>query len=131
MNYFEVKFKLDKKAKIILVEAVNYTDAETIAYREWAGVAEHTFEITNISKKKFNVVSLDEAYVHFFVGKMVFPYINDNGEEKSTTDIYLIQHDTFEEALSKMKELAKGQSKGFPIAFQEYMLEEVVPIEVK
>ena len=102
--------------KRYVFDAMSFTEAETVALEEISAYYNDVY-IVDISRAKFREVTFsdnvtDELWVKAKIG---FITINDNGVEKVSKSLYLIQCSSTEDAQNKIKELFNGSMSDYKV----------------
>lgn len=116
-NYFKcevayVKGSETEEEKLVtehyLVEAVNYTEAETVIHQKMEEMlAQVTFTVKKIDKAKIHeIIDLDGG-ADFWLAKTSFITTNDAGKEKKTVENVLVNASGIKKAMEKLVERFK------------------------
>ena len=125
-NYFLVKIKYEKtaeKGKIVkvselyLVDALSFTEAESIIIKEMRPFISGEFEVAAISKAKVNELFKSENGDKWFKCKVNFVTLDEEkGVEKLTATYMYVQSNDLKEARENLVEGMKGSMAGYIIA---------------
>ena len=141
-NYFECKVKFDNDAeggKIVktsetyLVEAMNFTDAETRITEEVAPFCSGEFEVTDIKKAKYEELFMSDREMDdkWYKVKVNFITLDEKSQtEKKSAHLMLVQSCGVKAALAKYEEGMKNSMMDWDIALiQETPILDVYSLE--
>lgn len=99
-----------KVTEIIVVDAVSFAEAEKRALKEMGSLVRGGADIRNINPAPYKSVFFDEEDGEkWFRAKLTFlSYDESTGKEKRTNSTYLVQADTFAEALHNVENVMEG-----------------------
>ena len=103
----------DKKVtEIVTVDAVSFAEAEKRALKEMGSIVRGGVDIKNINPAPYKSVFFDEKEGDkWFKVKLTFlSYDEATGKEKRTNSTYLVQADTFADALRNVESVMDGNS---------------------
>lgn len=120
-NWFEVsvsykKMQVDgtekKVTEIVTVDAVSFTEAEKRALKEMGILVRGGIDVKNINPAPYKSVFFDdEGGEKWFKAKLSFLcYDEATGKEKRFYSTYLVQADTFADALHNVESVMDGNS---------------------
>ena len=97
-----------KVTEIVTVDAVSFAEAEKRALKEMGSIVRGGVDIKNINPAPYKSVFFDEKW---FKAKLTFlSYDEATGKEKRTNSTYLVQADTFADALRNVESVMDGNS---------------------
>lgn len=101
-----------KVTEIVTVDAVSFAEAEKRALKEMGSIVRGGVDIKNINPAPYKSVFFDEKDGEkWFKAKLTFlSYDEDTGKEKRTNSTYLVQADTFADALRNVESVMDGNS---------------------
>ena len=101
-----------KVTEIVTVDAVSFAEAEKRALKEMGSIVRGGVDIKNINPAPYKSVFFDEKDGEkWFKTKLTFlSYDEDTGKEKRTNSTYLVQADTFADALRNVESVMDGNS---------------------
>lgn len=112
--YFKIKTEKEVNGEngqenvmeVVVLQAVNYTDAEAIATDIYEGL---THDVKKIEKVKFSeIIGVDiETEDPWILTNVTFKTVNDNGKEKKTTEPFLIKAEDVKSACNIVDEMYK------------------------
>lgn len=99
-----------KVTEIIVVDAVSFSEAEKRALKEMGSLVRGGADIRNINPAPYKSVFFDEEDGEkWFRAKLTFlSYDESTGKEKRTNSTYLVQANTFAEALHNVESVMDG-----------------------
>lgn len=99
-----------KVTEIAVVDAVSFSEAEKRALKERGSTVRGRVEVKNITPAPYKSVFFDDNDGEkWFKAKLSFiSYDEDSGKEKRTSSTYLVQADTFAEALHNVETVMDG-----------------------
>ena len=125
-NYFLVKIKYEKTAEegknvkvteLYLVDALSFTEAESIIIKEMRPFINGEFEVASISKAKVNELFESENGDKWFKCKVNFVTLDEEkGVEKLTPTYMYVQSNDLKEARENLVEGIKGSMADYVIA---------------
>ena len=101
-----------KVTEIVTVDAVSFAEAEKRALKEMGSIVRGGVDIKNINPAPYKSVFFDEKEGDkWFKVKLTFlSYDEATGKEKRTNSTYLVQADTFADALRNVESVMDGNS---------------------
>ena len=101
-----------KVTEIVTVDAVSFAEAEKRALKEMGSIVRGGVDIKNINPAPYKSVFFDEKEGDkWFKAKLTFlSYDEATGKEKRTNSTYLVQADTFADALHNVESVMDGNS---------------------
>lgn len=101
-----------KVTEIVTVDAVSFAEAEKRALKEMGSIVRGGVDIKNINPAPYKSVFFDEKDGEkCFKAKLTFlSYDEATGKEKRTNSTYLVQADTFADALRNVESVMDGNS---------------------
>lgn len=101
-----------KVTEIVTVDAVSFAEAEKRALKEMGSIVRGGVDIKNINPAPYKSVFFDEKDGEkWFKTKLTFlSYDEATGKEKRTNSTYLVQADTFADALRNVESVMDGNS---------------------
>ncbi len=101
-----------KVTEIVTVDAVSFAEAEKRALQEMGSIVRGGVDIKNINPAPYKSVFFDEKDGEKrFKAKLTFlSYDEATGKEKRTNSTYLVQADTFADALRNVESVMDGNS---------------------
>lgn len=123
---FEAKVRYEKvcertgSLKVVtekyLVEAVNFSDAETRMHKEFESLISGEFLVKGISNVNYADIIMGEGD-RWYKGKVSFVSIDENaGREKMVSHNVLVQADDVKQAYDNIQEAFKGMTVDYTIA---------------
>ena len=99
-----------KVSEVVVVDANSFTEAEKRALQEMGDIVRGGVEIKNINPAPYKSVFFDEAdREKWYRAKLSFiSYDEAAGKEKRTNSTYLVQADTFAQALRNVESVMRG-----------------------
>ena len=99
-----------KVTEIAVVDAVSFAEAEKRALKEMASLVRGGVEVKNINPAPYKSVFFDDNDGEkWFKAKLTFTtFDEDSGKEKRTSSTYLVQADTFADALHNVETVMDG-----------------------
>ncbi len=141
-NWFECKVKVDKtlengtQKKVTepyLVDAMNFTDAESRIIREITPYCNGQLEVVDIKRAKYSEMFTDDSDSadKWYKAKVVFVTLDEKSQtEKRTSTLMLIQAGSFKDALFTLEEGMKGGMADYEInTIQETNILDVFPYQ--
>lgn len=119
-TWFECKIRYDKvdesgvnKAvtETYVVDALSFTEAEEAIIKEMEPFISGEFEVKDIKKATYKEIffSDDSAADKWFKAKLQFITLDEKtGKEKKSSVLYILQSDTFNNAVESISEVMKG-----------------------
>jgi len=98
-----------------LVDAVSFTEAETIIYAKVGEFVRGDFKVTAMALSDIGDTFLYEDIDTWYKCKMTFIGIDDSGKEKKTSQNHLVTANTTKEAYERMKESMSNMLVDFEI----------------
>ena len=113
-----------KVTEIVTVDAVSFAEAEKRALKEMGSIVRGGVDIKNINPAPYKSVFFDEKDGEkWFKAKLTFlSYDEATGKEKRTNSTYLVQADTFADALRNVESVMDGNSRIFPFCSHQHAL---------
>ena len=101
-----------KVTELVTVDAVSFAEAEKRALKEMGSIVRGGVDIKNINPAPYKSVFFDEKDGEkWFKAKFTFlSYDEATGKEKRTNSTYLVQADTFADALRNVESVMDGNS---------------------
>lgn len=143
-NWFECKVKIDKtlengtQKKVTepyLVDAMNFTDAETRIIKEITPYCNGQLEVVDIKRAKYSEMFTDDSKTadKWYKAKVVFVSLDEKSQtEKRTATLMLVQAGSFKDALYTLENGMKGSLADYEIhTIQETNILDVFPLESK
>lgn len=120
-NWFEVSVSYKKMQEdgtekkvtgIVTVDAVSFTEAEKRALKEMGTLVRGGVDVKNINPAPYKSVFFDdEGGEKWFKAKLSFlSYDEATGKERRSYNTYLVQADTFADALHNVESVMDGNS---------------------
>lgn len=99
-----------KVTEIVVVDAVSFAEAEKRALKEMGSLVRGGVDVKNINPAPYKSVFFDEGDGDkWFKAKLTFlSYDESTGKEKRTNNTYLVQADTFADALHNVESVMTG-----------------------
>ena len=119
-TWFECKIRYDKvdesgvnKAvtETYVVDALSFTEAEKAIIKDMEPFISGEFEVKDIKKTTYKEIffSDDSAADKWFKAKLQFITLDEKtGKEKKSSVLYILQSDTFNNAVTSISEVMKG-----------------------
>ena len=118
-----------KVSEMVVVDAVSFTEAEKRALQEMGSIVRGGVEVRNINPAPYKSVFFDESDGEkWYRAKLSFLSIDEaTGKEKRRNSTYLVQADTFAQALRNVESVMRGCNDYVTANICETRIMEVYP----
>jgi len=107
--------KKKKVTETYIVSAISVSDAEKIMIGEMSTVIEGEFAVTSVKEANFSEIFRNEEE-HFYQCKVSFiVFDDDNGDEKKSNSLILVQADDFDSARKNLQNEMKNTLSDYTI----------------
>ena len=135
-NYFESKVRFEKQTAegelvkfvgLFVVDAMSFTECEAKVTEEVAKLS-NDFEVVTETRAAYREIFFsDEECEKWFKVKVDFMTADDNGKEKHSKNVYLVQANGIDEAKRNVDDVLKGSMIEYSIiGLNEINVEDVI-----
>jgi hypothetical protein len=101
--------KISRVTESYLIDATNFTEAETRCHEQMEQIIDGTFEVVNVSKTNIHEIINFEGFEEWYKTKIQYVSVDDeSGKAKATTNYILNTAESVKDAFEKVEHVVNG-----------------------